>query len=123
MGILELAVLLLSNGVNFNTQVVPQDIVRQYGLNQCNCVAQARQLNPDLPYGLYSKLSKKRIVTTKEPRVGSTILTTEGYAGHAGTVLAVTETDVYFIEGNYKRCAVTVRRLPTNDKKILGYFT
>lgn len=114
MDLLSMAISLYITGQN----VMP--VIKN--LPKCNCVLTARKLNPDLPFGLYSKKSKKKVVNSPEPQIGSTILTNEGFYGHAGTVIDMTGNEVTILEANYKRCAVTIRTMDIDNPKILGYY-
>jgi hypothetical protein len=116
MGIVSSVMTLLFVASTQNTNVNP--VVS----NPCNCVLYARTIREDLPYGLTSKTSKRRIAEKREPKVGDVILTSEGYFGHAGIVIGSSEDEVYFTEANYRRCTYTIRTLQKTNKRILGYF-
>lgn len=109
--------------VSIKYSVLPSTITKQLSLQPCNCVKVARQLNNDLPYGLFSLYQKKRIINSTTPTIGATVILNEGYySGHLATVVGIDNNTITIIEGNYKRCKVTIRTLPKNSYKIIGYY-
>lgn len=63
-------------------------------------------------------------VDTKEPIVGSLILTSESNMGHVGLVLPKPPLGkVRFVDSNYVQNTVTIRELDINSPKIRGYNT
>lgn len=122
--ILKMDVLALAIAMVMQSSTIPKSIVKQLHLQPCNCVLTARVFNTDLPRGLYSLSQKKRIINSKEPTIGATVITNEGnWTGHAATVVGVTEDTVTLLEANYKRCKVTTRVLDKDSKKIVGYYS
>lgn len=60
------------------------------------------------------------------PRLGGWILFNAGGIypdeGHAGTVMRIGTSTVTFVEGNYKRCKITVREIKLTDTTVRGYY-
>jgi surface antigen len=118
MGTFSMMVSLFLSLQNNSSVVANQELYQ----NRCNCVTFVREARGgNLPFGLYSKWSKKQIVNS-EPVVGSAIITTEGRAGHVGIVVGVTTSDVYIVEANYQHCRISTRILSLDSPQIIGYY-
>lgn len=117
-------VLAFAIAMAMSSSTMPKNLVNQLHLQPCNCVLTARKFNSDLPRGLYSLSQKKRIINSKEPTIGATVITNEGnWTGHAATVIGIDNETITLLEANYKRCKVTTRVLDKDSKKIVGYYT
>lgn len=84
-----------------------------------NCVLYVRSVRSDLPRGLWTLESKKRIVKTDKPSINAVAVTGESYAGHVAIVREINDDKVLVEESGYSY-GVTKRWVNVN--KIIGYF-
>ncbi len=86
---------------------------------QCSCVLWARaQTGFDQSVGY----ARNWPVTSKMPRVGAIVVTSESWAGHVAIVASMDADNIYVNEANYDRCRVTYgRAILINSKLIKGY--
>ena len=84
-----------------------------------NCVKYARSVRPDVPQGLWTLESKKRIVKTTKPSVNAVAVTAESASGHLAVVREIGESHILVEESGYSR-GVTKRWV--NKNNIIGYF-
>ncbi len=89
---------------------------------RCSCVLGARYYSGiDIgPIGY----AKNHPVNLAYPAIGAIVVTYESWAGHEATIISIADDFSYFdvIETNFIRCAVTTRRIYTNNSKIKGYY-
>ncbi|MDD2498880.1 MAG: CHAP domain-containing protein [Desulfitobacteriaceae bacterium] len=91
--------------------------------NRCNCVLWVRKRVPNLPFGLWTILSKKKIINSDKAKEGRVAIMNVGLPfGHVGIVKEVGKNHITIQEANYKLCKVTERHGTEKDLKILGYF-
>lgn len=93
--------------------------------NRFNCVKWAREQVPELPFGLWTILNKKKIINSQTSKVGSVAIMNVGLPwGHVGVVVARTDSGKYktIKEANFKSGKITERQGTTTELKILGYF-
>jgi len=71
----------------------------------------------------FAKMTGVQNIRTDKPIVGGGIITAEGPTGHIIVIVSIDEVNQEFlvIESNYKKCAITYRRISFSYSRIL-YF-
>lgn len=88
-----------------------------------NCVLAERAKNPDLPMGLFTLKQKESKIQGYIPKVGATVVTSEGgYSGHVAHVEKIEGGKIYVSECNYYRGKCTTRWIDQNNPVIKGYI-
>ena len=94
-----------------------------------NCVKYAREMVPNLPFGLFTKADKQRAVQEegfRDPsmlKAGDAVVTSEGDVGHVAIVVGEQNGQLVLEEANYSPGQVTRGRLlDVNDPKIYGFI-
>jgi hypothetical protein len=91
--------------------------------NKCNCVKFARSLMPQLPFGLWTILDKRKIINSHLAKIGRVAIMNVGMPwGHVGVVVAKNGNLITIREANYKFCKITERTGTEAELKIIGYF-
>lgn len=91
--------------------------------NRWNCVKYVRARVPNLPSGLWTIWSKKKIINESEPKKGRVAIMNVGLPwGHVGIVKDKEGHLIKIKEANYKAGKITQRVGTETELKILGYF-
>lgn len=107
----------------FASVSLPGDILRVLGKYEGarECVGAARSLVKDLPTGLFNYDSKKKIINSDTPEIGSVAIMPSGSVGHVGVVIGLAEGFALIYDANSDgRNTEMIRRVPL--EKIDGYF-
>ena len=74
----------------------------------CNCMQFAKSMGV-------------KNIPVDEPLVGGGILLREGPIGHIAIILEIDANSFIVVESNYKKCAITYRRIDFDYSKIIGF--
>ena len=91
--------------------------------NRYNCVKYVRARVPNLPFGLWTILNKKKIINSHKAKIGRVAIMNVGLPwGHVGIITGKGSDRIVIQEANFYSGKVTERQGTEKELKILGYF-
>lgn len=89
--------------------------------NLCSCVDYVQAVT-GIRIGVIG-FARNWPINSREPRIGSVVITSESAAGHVARIIGIEGDDLILDEANYSRCRKTTgRRLNKRSGLIRGYF-